>query len=261
MSTTPIAQHNGSHFNEQSTNNNEIVMEHAKNGADDVEEVFVKKPQIEQNTNCPSRTEIKVTTLIHRNFDRILTNSPPKTPRKSLTNGESSSELSNQLHVSLKITPAHDQCLKTGQDDDDDDFNAQNKSSSVSSTSSSPPPDEFQHREEIMIPDSDKASTQDLVVYRQAQSDADLKQVLSPSTAANVVDESSLCMSTEISKQQEPFSLFNLLKDQNTPFQSSSIVVNRFHSNAFKLLNPKLDDSYYVISTLLRYANSDFIFN
>ena len=51
----------------------------------------------------------------------------------------------------------------------------------------------------------------------------------------------------------ESFSLCGLLKE-HTPFQASKIVVNRFHSNAYKLLNPKLDDSYYVISTLLRYS-------
>jgi hypothetical protein len=135
-----------------------------------------------------------------------------------------SSDLSKKLLTSLKISPS-----------EQNKNEEQNGRISIVSSSSNGP--DISYISSMNNSDSMPKNFQDLVLYKPNHSEE--KRSLDNFEHLTI-------------NNNESFSLCDLLKE-HTPFQNSKIVVNRFHSNAYKILNPKLDDSYYVISTLLRY--------
>ena len=135
-----------------------------------------------------------------------------------------SSDLSKKLLTSLKISPS-----------EQNKNEEQNGSISIVSSSSNGP--DISYISSVNNSDSMPKNFQDLVLYKPNHCEE--KRSLDNFEHLTI-------------NNNESFSLCDLLKE-HTPFQNSKIVVNRFHSNAYKILNPKLDDSYYVISTLLRY--------
>ena len=137
-----------------------------------------------------------------------------------------SSDLSKKLLTSLKISPS-----------EQNKNEEQNGSISIVSSSSSSVGSDITYIGSMNNSDSMPKNFQDLVLYKPNHGEE--KRSLNNFEHLTI-------------NNNESFSLCDLLKE-HTPFQNSKIVVNRFHSNAYKILNPKLDDSYYVISTLLRY--------
>ena len=101
--------------------------------------------------------------------------------------------------------------------------------SSLSSTSSS----SIAETSNLNKPNDKKEDSSDVVVYKERKIPKKLEEF--------ELDCNKLT-------KHEPFSIYDLLKT-HAPFQSSNLIINKFHSNVY---NPKLDDSYHIISTLLR---------
>lgn len=173
-------------------------------------------------------TKTSVSTVINKNIEKTSTISNPVISHFKAHDQAEPHDLSKHLHTSLKISLSEHK-------------NSEKESNHVLSIHCDTPPSDSSLTLVNNKLDS-ISNSQDLVLFRSKDNEV-------PKSKDNIEN---ICItnSDQISKQ-EPFSLYNLIKE-HSPLQSSKIVVNRYHSNGFRQINPMLDDSYYVVTTLLR---------